>query len=138
MSDAPYTPRTFPVSVKGVVVRDGRVLLLRNERDEWELPGGKIELGETPEECLAREIEEETGWPVTVAQILDSWMYHITQVDKHVFIVTYGCHVDSDAPVVVSSEHKEAGLFTEDEVPRLTMPEGYKRSVLSWFAQPDV
>ncbi|MFE9642467.1 NUDIX domain-containing protein [Nocardiopsis alba] len=137
MSDTPYTPRAFPVSVKGVVVRDGRVLLLRNERDEWELPGGKIELGETPEECLAREIEEETGWPVTVARILDSWMYHITQVDKHVFIVTYGCHVDSDAPVVVSSEHKEAGLFTEDEVSGLTMPEGYKRSVLSWFAQPD-
>lgn len=63
--------------------------------------------------------------------------YHITQVDKHVFIVTYGCHADSDAPVVVSSEHKEAGLFTKDEVPGLTMPEGYKRSVLSWFAQPD-
>jgi hypothetical protein len=36
-----YQPHLFPVSVKGVVVRDGRVLLLRNERDEWELPGGK-------------------------------------------------------------------------------------------------
>lgn len=43
-----YQPHLFPVSVKGVVVRDGRVLLLRNERDEWELPGGKLELGEEP------------------------------------------------------------------------------------------
>lgn len=33
----------YPVSIKGVVVRDGRVLLLKNERDEWELPGGRIE-----------------------------------------------------------------------------------------------
>ncbi|MEU4281016.1 NUDIX domain-containing protein [Nocardiopsis dassonvillei] len=125
----------FPVSVKGVVIREDRVLLLRNERDEWELPGGKIELGETPEECLAREIEEETGWPVQVTEILDSWMYHITQVDRHVFIVTYGCHVDSQAPVVVSSEHKEAGLFSATEVPGLPIPEGYKRSVLAWFAR---
>ncbi|GHC95378.1 NUDIX hydrolase [Nocardiopsis terrae] len=135
MSDTPYIPRTYPVSVKGVVIRDNRVLLLRNERNEWELPGGKIEIGETPEGCLAREVEEETGWPVRVVEILDSWIYHITQVDRHVFIVTYGCRVDSHAPVVVSSEHKEAGLFTEAQVPDLPMPEGYKRSALAWFSR---
>ena len=49
----------FPVSVKGVVIRDGKVILVRNERDEWELPGGKLELAESPKECLAREIAEE-------------------------------------------------------------------------------
>ncbi|MEE2035773.1 NUDIX domain-containing protein [Nocardiopsis sp. CT-R113] len=135
MPDTFYVPRMFPVSVKGVVIRDDRVLLLRNERDEWELPGGKIELGETPEECLAREIEEETGWPVQVTEILDSWIYHITQVDRYVFIVTYGCHVDAQALIVVSSEHKEAGLFSATEVHGLPMPEGYKRSVLAWFAR---
>ncbi|HEV7594077.1 MAG TPA: NUDIX domain-containing protein, partial [Gemmatimonadaceae bacterium] len=51
----------FPVTVKGVLIRDGRVVLLRNEREEWELPGGKLELSESPEQCLAREIEEELG-----------------------------------------------------------------------------
>lgn len=138
MSGTPYVPCTFPVSIKGVIIRDNRVLLLCNERDEWELPGGKIEVEETPEECLAREIEEETGWTVQVGEILNSWIYHITQVDRHVFIVTYGCRVDSQAPVVVSSEHKEAGLFTKAEVPGLPMPEGYKRSVQSWFKQQRV
>lgn len=39
-----------PVSIKGVVLHEGAVLLLKNERDEWELPGGKLERGETPEE----------------------------------------------------------------------------------------
>ena len=45
----------FPVSIKGVLVEAGRVALLENERDEWELPGGRLEPGEAPETCLARE-----------------------------------------------------------------------------------
>lgn len=35
---------TFPVSVKSVVVRDGLVMLLKNWRDEWELPGERTML----------------------------------------------------------------------------------------------
>ena len=61
----------FPVSVKGVAVQGGRVLLLENERSEWELPGGKLELGEDPADCVVREIREETGWEVTAGPLLD-------------------------------------------------------------------
>ena len=39
---APGGGHAFPVSVKGVAVQNGRVLLLENERGEWELPGGKL------------------------------------------------------------------------------------------------
>lgn len=125
--------RTFPVSVKGVAIRDGRVLLLRNERDEWELPGGKLELGEDPAGCVAREINEETGWTVATGPILDSWQYHIRDgVD--VLIVTYGCHVTTEIPPAVSSEHKEVGLFTADEAAALRMPDGYKKSIAAWLA----
>jgi 8-oxo-dGTP pyrophosphatase MutT (NUDIX family) len=45
----------FPVSIKGVLVEAGRVVLLENDRDEWELPGGRLEPGEPPETCLVRE-----------------------------------------------------------------------------------
>ena len=129
-----YQPQLFPVSVKGVVIRDDRVLLLRNERDEWELPGGKLELGEDPESCVAREITEEVGWAVTTGPILDAWQYHIGEgVD--VLIVTYGCHTSSEAAPVVSHEHKEVGLFTTSETADLRMPEGYKKSIAAWYAQ---
>ena len=46
----------------GVVVRDGRVLLVhRPKYDDWSLPKGKCVDGETDEECALREVEEETG-----------------------------------------------------------------------------
>src|SRR5690348_7969481 len=70
--------RMFPVSVKGVTVQAGKVLLLENERAEWELPGGKLELGEDPADCVVREISEETGWKVTAGPLLDCWQYHIS------------------------------------------------------------
>lgn len=61
----------FAVSVKGVAVQDGKVLLLENERIEWELPGGKLERGEDPIDCVVREISEETSWDVTAGPLLD-------------------------------------------------------------------
>lgn len=130
----------YPVSVKGVVVRDGRVLLLHNERDEWELPGGRLEVGETPQQCVAREITEETGWQVTTGPILDSWLYYINAAEKHVFIVTYGCHLDpgqDDLDPVLSHEHGKVGLFTRQDVPDLVIPQGYKDSIATWYARLD-
>ena len=96
---------TFPVSVKGVAVQGGRVLLLENERNEWELPGGKLELHENPIDCVVREIREEAGWDVTAGPLLDCWQYHIRE-GADVVIVTYGCHVLSTGPPLVSHEHK--------------------------------
>jgi 8-oxo-dGTP pyrophosphatase MutT (NUDIX family) len=122
----------FPVSVKGVAVQAGQVLLLENEREEWELPGGKLELGEDPADCVVREISEETGWEVRAGPLLDCWQYHI-RAGADVVVVTYGCWVrDAKAPVV-SEEHKRAGLFAAEELPGLVMPAGYKRSIGLWL-----
>jgi 8-oxo-dGTP pyrophosphatase MutT (NUDIX family) len=126
----------FSVSVKGVVVRDGRVLLLHNERNEWELPGGRLEIDETPMECVAREIAEETAWRVTPGPILDSWLYYIDAAEKHVFIVTYGCQLQPGQEAldpVVSDEHGRVGLFSPEDVAALNMPQGYKNSIDTWL-----
>ena len=57
--------KTFYVGVKGVIVRDGKVLLLHtnanheNRGDRWEMPGGRIDGDETIEQALRRELKEE-------------------------------------------------------------------------------
>lgn len=62
-------------------------------------------------------------------------MYYISAADKHAFIATYGCYPTSDTQPVLSHEHKEVGLFSEAEVPTLAMPDGYKRSIATWYAK---
>ena len=119
------------MSVKGVVLRGGKVILVRNERDEWELPGGKLELSESPKECLAREISEELRLVVEAEGILDSWIYTIAP-GVHVLVVTYGCSESSRADAVLSHEHKELRWLPLAEVDGLRMPDGYKKSIRSW------
>ena len=121
----------FPVSVKGVVIRDDRVILLRNERDEWEPPGGKLELSESPEQCLAREMSEELGLVIEPKRILDSWTYTIVP-GVHVLVLTYGCVEAFLGETVLSNEHKELRWFPVAQVDALKMPHGYKTSIKSW------
>lgn len=137
-SEQPYVPATFPISIKGVVLDpQGRVLLLKNERAEWELPGGKLEGPETPEYRVETEIREESGWNASAGQLLDVWMYEPIP-GRQVFIVTYGCTAtDAQRPPVVSHEHKEAGLFHRHQVPGLVMPQGYKDSIDRWYELQD-
>lgn len=127
-------PALWRISVKGVLFRAGQVVLLKNERDEWELPGGRLELGESPPDCLARECAEELGIEVTVEQLLDCWRYQVLP-NREVLIVTYGCSTTDLAPAVLSHEHKEVGWFPVGAVADLRMPEGYRRSIREWMAR---
>jgi 8-oxo-dGTP pyrophosphatase MutT (NUDIX family) len=123
----------FPVAVKGVLIRDGKVVLLRNDRDEWELPGGKLELSESPEKALAREVKEELQLTIEPQSILDSWVYSIVP-GVHVLVLTYGCSESSRDEAVLSDEHREVRWFPLAEVDSLRMPDGYKASVRTWSA----
>ena len=110
----PPSPQ-FPVSIKGVVFIGERVVLLKNEREEWELPGGRLEAGESPPACVVREIREELTIDVAVAELLDCWLYEVLP-GQEVVIVTYGCRYDGDAAVRMSDEHSAVGLFDLAEI----------------------
>ena len=124
-------PSVFPVSIKGVVFIGDRVVLLMNERREWELPGGRLEAGESPPHCVVREIREELAIDVAAEDLLDCWLYEVLP-GREVVIVTYGCRYDGDGVVRMSHEHSAVGLFDVVEIDGLPMPEGYRRSIRDW------
>ena len=124
----------FPVSVKGVLLENHRVVLLLNERDEWELPGGRLERGEDPVACLEREFAEELGAKIVADRILDCWLYPVLP-EKEVLIVTYAVRRVDRQEFRVSREHRKFGVFPIGELPGLVMPEGYRRSIRAWAAR---
>lgn len=129
-----YFAKKYPISVKGIVYINDKLVLLKNEREEWELPGGKIELNETAEACTIREIKEELNLDAEIHSIIDVWMYNILG-KVNVLIVTYLCKplFLDEKTIQISHEHKEVGLFTRDEIKGLKMPEGYKNSIYKTF-----
>ena len=62
---------TPKVSVRGAVIRDGKILLVRERVDgRWSMPGGWADLGAIPSEMVAREVREESGFEVHVEKLI--------------------------------------------------------------------
>ncbi len=78
---------------QGAIVRGGQILLIRHHehasgRSYWLLPGGGIEPGETAEQCVQREMQEETGLTVRVERLLFEVASHGEVYQRH---QTYLC-----------------------------------------------
>jgi 8-oxo-dGTP pyrophosphatase MutT (NUDIX family) len=95
-----------PISVKGVLIHKDRVLLLLNERGEWDLPGGRPDPGEDHRAAVAREVREETGLVVEVGAALDEHLFEVLP-SCFVRILPFACRLLEGSDVVLSHEHLE-------------------------------
>jgi 8-oxo-dGTP diphosphatase len=93
------------VGVGAVIVHEGRVVLIKRGKPplygRWVVPGGTVELGETLEEAIVREVEEETGLVVTPREVLtvfDRIERDGERVAYHFVIVDYLCDYVSGRP----------------------------------------
>jgi 8-oxo-dGTP pyrophosphatase MutT (NUDIX family) len=130
-----------PISAKGIVFDEGAVWLRKNERNEWELPGGKVDQNEQPAATVARELREELGFTVRVVQLIDAFMYTIPRSmdeSRGVLVVSYWCELLArDGPFETWGE---AGLaefrkFPIAEISSLIMPDFYKTAILKAQAE---
>ncbi len=130
---------SVPISIKGVVIEDGKVWLRKNERGEWELPGGKLDKDEQPETTVMRELKEELGFNVEVKNILQSYLYTIKKSadESHgVLVVTYLCKlIDKVGGFELIGEAGKAEFekFSAEKIEALTMPQFYEESIKAAF-----
>ena len=103
----------LPVTVKAVIVSsDRRVLVLKKTGGAHDLPGGKVDAGETIEEAVAREVLEESG--VRVRDV----HYVANQPWPFPSQLMIGCHAFADNTdlVIDKTELEEAHWFTREEI----------------------
>ena len=117
----------FPVSAKVVIIDDNKVLCLKNERNEWDFPGGKINYNEDIEESLKREIKEETNLKIKNLNILNPVNLKFNGVS--VIVLIYSANISCNSPIIISYEHSEYNFFSKSEIRNLNMPQYYKNLI---------
>ena len=121
----------YPTSIKGVLLVDRQVLLVKNSRDEWELPGGRIDEGEDHAQAVSREFAEELSLNVAIRAPIDSYLFEVIP-GRRVLIVTYGCTLVGEFRPALSHEHTEHCLWPVERLSELNIPAGYRRSIENW------
>ncbi len=108
--------------VAAVIERDGKLLITRRPEGShlsglWEFPGGKPQPGETFEQALRREIDEELGAEVSVGERIETieWQYP----DKQVRLVFFRCDVRGEPRPL---EGQEMAWVTPAELARYEFP----------------
>jgi ADP-ribose pyrophosphatase YjhB (NUDIX family) len=122
------------VAVGAVILHGDRVLLIQRGQEplkgEWSLPGGVVELGETLEAALVREVREETSLDVVageVVEVLDSIRRDAAgRTEYHYIIIDYACRLLGDAPAAVAhgTDAADVRWVAIDELERLGVTAG--------------
>jgi ADP-ribose pyrophosphatase YjhB (NUDIX family) len=144
-------PERPMVGVGGVVIHEGRALLIRRGsaplKGEWSIPGGLLEVGETLEQGVVRELAEETGLEVQVIELIevferifpappsadgtpgDPW-----RPQYHFVILDYLCEIHGGT-IAAASDALEFAWAREEDLMKFDVTVAVKRVMRKAFAR---
>ncbi len=108
----------FVVAQKAVLIRDDKCLILEraDKPGFWELPGGRVDQGETDQESFRREIKEEIGLEkFKIIGPVDYYVWFNTPTGAHACGITSLIENDEDK-IKLSPEHKSLAWISEEEI----------------------
>ncbi len=117
---------TPKLDIRAVVLdEEERVLLVREREDGlWTLPGGWVDVGESPRESVEREVEEESGYEVRAVSLLAVWdrdKHPHPPIPFHVYKLYFQCELLGGDPLAASTETEGVGFFSKDALPELSL-----------------
>ncbi|MGX9902269.1 NUDIX hydrolase [Arthrobacter sp. SA17] len=114
--NAVHSEPALPLSL-AVMTHQGKVLMIFNRwRQEWELPGGMIDDGETPRQAAFREVLEETGVTVESLSFEARALFSLKRPDRLEYAAVYSTRLDA-LPELRTNEEASAFLWWTPQVP---------------------
>jgi 8-oxo-dGTP diphosphatase len=120
----------WTISVKSFIVKDNKLLLIKrrpndpNAPSAWEIPGGRLSIGEDPHTGLKRETKEETGIDIEIKNPLT--VRHFTRHDNQkITMITFLCKPISQS-IILSEEHTEHLWLSLDQAHSIIWPDFQK------------
>lgn len=134
----PTDDETFYIVQKALIKKGDEVLVLFDEVEGLDFPGGKIQVGDglDPVAALKREVREETSLEITVGQPFTSWITAYPagheRAGKKVFATAHSCEYIS-GDIVLSSEHTKFTWVTKNNFQKVNDGTTYFEALRKYF-----
>ena len=116
---------TPKLDIRAVLLDEKEVLLVKEKEDGlWTLPGGWVDVGESPSESVEREVKEESGYEVRAVRLLALWdrdKHPHPPMPFHVYKLYFQCELLGGDPLTTSTETEGVGFFSKDALPELSL-----------------